>query len=258
MSEPIHRAARVGFARAADRYARGRPDYPTALLERLRVLLPLTVDTHVVDLGAGTGKLTALLAESTARVTTVEPIAEMRARIGGGVLAVHGRAEAMPLADASADAVVVGQAFHWFDGKAALREIARVTKPHAKLALIWNQRDESVPWIRELTAILEPYRDDTPRFQTGAWRAAFDDDPHGPFGPLVEEHFAHVQRGGVELLLDRVHSISFIASLDPVERARIEARVRALVKEAAEVVIPYVTYLFWAQKRTLESPGDGG
>lgn len=109
----LHRAAAVGFARSADAYERGRPGYPDDAVDRLVAALP---GPHVVDLAAGTGKLTRALVARDLDVVAVEPVAEMRAAIGVPARVLDGTAEAIPLPDASADALTVAQAFHWFLG----------------------------------------------------------------------------------------------------------------------------------------------
>jgi ubiquinone/menaquinone biosynthesis C-methylase UbiE len=142
------------FDRVADVYQKARPSYPAAAVEWVLEAAP---GLRVVDLAAGTGKLTEVLVAAGADVTAVEPLANMRAELERAlpsVRAIDGTAERMPLPDASADAVFVGQAFHWFDGPAALAEIARVLVPGGVLGLLWNLRDERVPWVAELTAAL--------------------------------------------------------------------------------------------------------
>ena len=134
----IHPAAAAGFGRSAEAYERGRPGYPDAAVDRLVAALP---GRRVVDLAAGTGKLTRALVARGCDVVAVEPVAEMRALIAPPARAVEGVAEATGLPDASADAVTVAQAFHWFDGPRALAEIHRVLRPGGVLALIWNRRD---------------------------------------------------------------------------------------------------------------------
>ena len=143
----IHEAAAVGFARGADAYERGRPEYPADALEPLR----LSPDLTVLDLAAGTGKLTRPLAASGARVIAVEPVAEMRAALPSSVETLDGTAESIPLGDGSVDLVTVGQAFHWFDGDAALAEIHRVLRPGGRLALVWNRRVEDAPVNAEIS-----------------------------------------------------------------------------------------------------------
>jgi ubiquinone/menaquinone biosynthesis C-methylase UbiE len=146
----VHEAAARGFARSADAYDRARPDYPAPAIAWLRERLDLHPGRTVVDLAAGTGKLTRPLAATGATVVAIEPVAEMRARIGPAAeRALDGTAEAMPLPDGSADAVTVGQAFHWFDGPAALAEIHRVLRPAARLVIEIMHRDRLVSMFRE-------------------------------------------------------------------------------------------------------------
>jgi SAM-dependent methyltransferase len=142
------------FDRVARVYQRARPSYPAAALEWV---LDAASGRRVVDLAAGTGKLTEVLIAAGAEVTAVEPLANMRAELDRAlpsVRTIDGTAERIPLPDASADALFVGQAFHWFDAPSALAEIARVLVPGGALGLVWNLRDESVPWVAELTAAL--------------------------------------------------------------------------------------------------------
>ena len=142
------------FDRVAGAYQNARPSYPAAALEWVLEAAP---GLRVVDLAAGTGKLTEVLVAAGAVVTAVEPLANMRAELERAlpsVRAIAGTAERMPLPEASADAVFVAQAFHWFDAPAALAEIARVLVPGGVLGLVWNLRDERVPWVADLTVAL--------------------------------------------------------------------------------------------------------
>ena len=142
------------FDRVAGLYQKARPSYPAAAVDWVLDAAP---GLRVVDLAAGTGKLTEVLVAAGAEVTAVEPLANMRAELERAlpsVRAIDGSAERIPLPDASADAVFVGQAFHWFDAPAALAEIARVLVPGGVLGLVWNLRDETVPWVAELTVAL--------------------------------------------------------------------------------------------------------
>jgi len=136
---------RVSFGPAAREYATGRPTYP---LDALRWALPAGART-VLDLAAGTGKLTERLLELGLDVHGVEPLAEMRAVIPAAAHAIDGTAEAIPLPDSSVDAVTVGQAYHWFDAPAALAEMRRVLRPGGTIGLLWNLLDDSVPWVAE-------------------------------------------------------------------------------------------------------------
>ncbi|KMO30320.1 SAM-dependent methyltransferase [Methylobacterium tarhaniae] len=251
----LHPAASSGFAAGAGTYARGRPDYPAALGAWLRDALRLGPGRSVADLGAGTGKFTRLLAATGADVTAIEPVDAMRAQLAAslpGVTAHAGSAEAMPLEEASLDALVCAQAFHWFSTRAALAEIRRVLKVGGRLGLVWNVRDEAVPWVAELTAIMNAHEGDAPRYHTGAWRDPF---PAEGFGPLHEEAFPHGHRGAPEqVILDRTLSVSFIAALPESERARVADAVRGLIARTPElagrdeVTFPYRTHACWCER----------
>jgi len=140
-------AAARGFAKEAQAYARGRPEYPVAVDRWLRESLQLDATRTVIDLGAGTGKFTRRLLATGANIIAVEPVHEMLTqltRILPNIAARSGTAENIPINDGAVDAVVCAQSFHWFATKAALTEIRRVLRPGGFLGLIWNLRDESV------------------------------------------------------------------------------------------------------------------
>jgi SAM-dependent methyltransferase len=238
----VHDAAAVGFARSADAYDRARPDYPPDAIAWLAERMGLRAGRTVVDLAAGTGKLTRPLAATGAETIAIEPVAEMRARIGPtAARALDGTAEAMPLPDASADAVTVGQAFHWFDGPAALAEIHRVLRPGGTLALVWNRRPLDHPVHAEIERIIAPYHRDEPRHRSGAWREVFEATTL--FGPLEERAFEHSRPHEADALADRVGSTSFIAALDDGPRGEVIAAVRALASDGP-VDLPYVCEVF--------------
>ncbi len=227
----LHPAAQRGFEKEAQAYARGRPDYPQALSDWLLQPVGLGPGRQAADVGAGTGKFTALLARAGAQITAVEPVDAMRAQIAAlgldGGSALPGTAQAMPLADTALDAVVCAQAFHWFAGREALDEFHRVLRPGGRLALVWNVRDESVDWVAALTAIITPHEGDAPRFHKGDWRHAF---PHPGFGPLIETSFAHAHVGPPQqVIVDRFMSVSFIAALPDVPRDAVRRDIETLV-----------------------------
>jgi ubiquinone/menaquinone biosynthesis C-methylase UbiE len=229
----VHPSAATGFARSVDAYERARPEYPPEAIAWLADELDLRPGRTVVDLAAGSGKLTRPLAALGCEVIAIEPVAEMRAAIGPTARALDGTAEAIPLPDGSADAVTVGQAFHWFEGPAALAEIERVLRPGGVLALVWNRRPvESSALHAAISEIIAPYRGDAPSHGSGAWRDAFAGRE------LTERHFEFSQRLDADGLADRVGSTSFVAALDAAEREPLLERVRALAPNGP-VDVPY-------------------
>lgn len=251
----IHESAARGFALVPEAYERGRPMYPFEAVRRLVREVRIRPQSRVLDLAAGTGKLTRLLAQLSGDVVAVEPVDAMRARLAEtlpAVTAMSGTAEALPLDDASVDAVTVGQAFHWFDGDAALAEIHRVLRPAGRLGLIWNVKDESVDWVRLLGEIIEPYRGSAPRVASGAWKDAFERTEL--FSPLERARFSFVHEVDEETVVARAGSISFIAALAPRVRERVLAQVRELVTTHPETrgrqVFPlrYRTGVYWCRR----------
>jgi SAM-dependent methyltransferase len=213
----------------AERYERARPDYPPEAVDRLLDELGVSRGARILDVGAGTGKLTRRLLERGLDVVAVEPIAGMRRTLERTAPAADvraGQAEALPLEDGSVEGVVAAQAFHWFATPAALTEFARVLRPAGRLGLIWNRRDLEQPLHEELRRLIEPYRAGTPEHASDAWRDVFV--PAAPFTLVGEHRIPHVQILDAAGLVDRVLSISFIAALPERERQGIEARVRAL------------------------------
>jgi SAM-dependent methyltransferase len=254
----VHPAAATGFQRAADAYRRGRPDYPDEAIAFLARRLRLAPGSRVLDLAAGTGKLTGLLVPTGADVVAVEPVAAMRETLAAdlpGVEVLDGRAEAIPLDDASVDAAVVGQAFHWFDGPAALAELHRVLRDGGSLALMWNVRDDerSAFWA-SMTRELEPLRGDTPSHRSTAWGKAFDRTDL--FSGLKTRSFPWEHPTTREGAVDRVLSISFIATMPEDERGRIRELVLRLLDEDPQIGpraqrfgLPYRTDVQWCTRR---------
>jgi SAM-dependent methyltransferase len=235
----IHPSAAIGFASAADVYERARPSYPQESIDWLVEQTGLGPGRTVVDLGAGTGKLTRLLLPTGARVIAVEPIPEMRAHIEGAEV-LDGTAEAIPLPDGSADVVTVAQALHWFDQERALPEIYRVLRPGGSLVLVWNMRDLDDSVQRGVEELLEPIRFDVPGQIAGAWREPLARSEL--FGPPTVGAFTYEQQFTTDDLCDRVASTSFVAALPPVEREELLVRVRALTHGLTEPFpFPYKT-----------------
>ena len=246
----IHEAAWRGFGAAAEKYERARPDYPDQAIDRLIQEIEITREAKLLDLAAGTGKLTRQLIPTGARIVAVEPVEAMRAQLPqalGHLQVVAAVAEALPFHPESFDGVLIAQAFHWFDGPRALAEVSRVLKPQGRLALLWNIRDESVEWVRRLTEIFDRYERGVPREKTGEWRQAFAVTDF--FGTLHQLRFQNEQRFDPDGLVDRVASTSFVASLEAAEREEVLGRVRALGEELGDdIVLPYVTELYWTSK----------
>jgi len=231
----------ASFARVADAYERARPGYPADAVLWLAGETPC----DVVDLGAGTGKLTRSLAALGHHVVAVEPLAKMLDQLRAavpGVTGVVGSAESMPLPEASVDVVACAQAFHWFDQEPAVVEIARVLRPGGRIALVWNVRDERVPWVSELS--------DAMVGRTGVDRgAAGPIERSGLFGEVERARFEHTQDVDREALRELVLSRSYCAVLPEDERAPILGRVDRLFDEHARdglLTLPYVVECFRA------------
>jgi SAM-dependent methyltransferase len=252
----VHHHAAVGFDRAAAAYERGRAGYPLPAIEAILAATRAGPGRTLLELGAGTGKLTGALTGSGARVIALEPVAGMRELLAQAAPAAEpldAVAEQIPLADASVDAVIVAQAFHWFDPVAATAEVARVLAPGGTAALIWNRRDERVAWVSELSRILDAEAGDAPRYKNGHWRRGFDGNP--AFEPLELRTWPHSGKPGRDVILERVSSVSFVAALGEDARSRLLADVAHLLdthpgtRGRDDVALPYVTELFTTRRR---------
>ncbi|MDX3235873.1 class I SAM-dependent methyltransferase [Streptomyces sp. ME03-5709C] len=253
----VHHAAGVGYQRAAGVYERSRPSYPMAALAELADALPLEAGRTVVDLGAGTGKFTRLLALTGAEVIAVEPVAEMRERLAEllpGVRVTAGTAEATGLPDGCADAVVAAQSWHWFQEEEALAEVERLLRPGGALALVWNTYDTSVPWVRDYQDIvfrLAPR--DLPSPLDGGWRKAFTD--RAGWSRMHERHWPNPHSTTVSDVVERMTSSSHITVMGTAEQERVRAEVEAVLaghdatrgKDAVEM--PYTTDVYWVRRR---------
>lgn len=228
----------ASFDRAADLYDAARPTYPA---EAVSWLLD-GVEGPALDVGAGTGKLTALLVERGLAVAAVDPSPEMlrvlQKRLPD-VDARAGAAERIPVPDDAFGLVVVAQAWHWVDADRAVPEVARVLRPGGRLGLIWNERDESVGWVRELGELMD------------AGSAVFDDEADPvvppPFGPLERHETRWVQALTVDGLLDLARSRSYFITKDPDAKAAVIQSLRRLAREHPDLAgrdtfeLPYVT-----------------
>jgi SAM-dependent methyltransferase len=186
-----------------------------------------------------------------ARLLAVEPSPGMRAELGRAIPTVEvldGTAEHIPLPDASVDAVVVAQAFHWFDGDRALPEIHRVLGPGGGLAMVWNVRIRTVEWVERLGDLTELYCKDVPRYRTGEWKRAFESS--ALFGPLEFRSYPFEHEVDAATMVERVRSISWIAALPDADRGPLLDRVRALFDGMPDrFPVPYHTELWWCRAR---------
>ena len=216
----LHPTAEAGFSAAAEVYERARPGYPDEAVAWVAERLGIGPGRDVLDLAAGTGKLTRQLVPLGARVVAVEPIAAMRAeleRAVPGVEALAGTAEAIPLTDGSMDAVTCAQAFHWFRTDEAVPEIRRVLRPGGGLALLWNGRDLDDPKHARVDELLAPHRSEFPS-REAHWREVL--------GPLE----ARTWRYSVTLTraeyVDLVASQSVVGAMAPAQRLEFLNEVR--------------------------------
>jgi len=236
------RGRATSFAGVADAYERSRPGYPEDAVRWLVGVEPL----DIVDLGAGTGKLTRSLVALGHRVTAVEPLPEMIAHLRAAVpeaTAVEGGAEAIPLTAGSTDVVTAAQAFHWFDHGPALREIARVLRPGGWVALVWNTRDDGEPWVAQLSE--EAIGSETVEERD----VAVPVEESNLFKTVERASFPYVQRLDREGLVDLVLSRSYCAVLTPEERTPVLDRVERIFDEHAVdgmLDLPYMTECFRA------------
>jgi SAM-dependent methyltransferase len=239
------------FGAVAAAYAEHRPDYPVDAVRWCVAPTGLDIGSlRVLDLGAGTGKLTALLAELGAQVTAVEPDPAMLGELRRGlpsVRALPGSAEEIPVTDASVDAVLCGQAMHWFDMSRALPEIARVLVPGGTLGGLWNSDDDRVPWVAGLqgsaggaaSPSLSRRRSEAVSFGPEQFGVAL-------FTPTERAEFANSQLLTADTLVELIGTHSQILVMDPAERARVLAQIRAYLASRPETAegqfeLPMVT-----------------
>ncbi|MFZ4894070.1 class I SAM-dependent methyltransferase [Plantibacter sp. Mn2098] len=236
MSDSETRAVQAAsFGAAAEAYERGRPEYPADAIDWL---LPEDAEA-VIDLGAGTGKLTRLLKKRAKDLVAIDPSQAMLAVLGdvvGGVETIVGTAEEIPIADGEADAVLCAQAWHWVEPERASAEVARVLKPGGTFGLVWNFRDEREDWVAELGRIL------------GDGNRAEDigtPEIHGPFGPLERFETTWTDELTRDEVVDLVFSRSYIITADDERRAEVSRQLDELLDGRGDTIrLPYTTVCF--------------
>jgi SAM-dependent methyltransferase len=245
LAENPHDHGTSGFA-DGERYHPARPDYPNDAVMYLVQSLGIEDDAHVLDLGAGTGIFTGQLIPFCANITAVEPTPGMRDVLSKRLPLVNvldGRDVAIPLESRTVDCVVVAQAFHWFDAPLALEEIHRVLVEGGRLGVLWNERDESIPWVAELGEAMrwpahQPY-------QVGQDFTSILES--GPFINIERRKFHHRQTLDHEGLLQRVLTTSYIAVMDDEDQAGVLRDVKGVVDPLPDIVeLPYVTDVYRA------------
>ncbi|HEY6698111.1 MAG TPA: methyltransferase domain-containing protein [Acidimicrobiales bacterium] len=255
MNERLKDAA-LGFDSNAAAYERARPSYPAEVVAHVVGHGAIGPGRRVIDLAAGTGKLTRLLVPTGADVVAVEPVAGMRAQLVAALPAIDvldGTAEDLPLPDDSADAVTVAQAFHWFDVPLALAEIRRVLHPGGHLFLVWNTRDRSHDWVRAFGDLLvdgpdaeRPYDS----YYDVDYAALVASAGAGGFTPVELWTHPWEQPCDPDLLVARAESVSVVGALAGGERARVLDRVRDLARTHPDLAgrstfgFPYATRVY--------------
>ncbi len=233
----------LSFGRAAKHYERGRPVWPVEAVDAVGV----AAGAHVLDLAAGTGKLTRVLVQRFARVTAVEPDAAMRALNRWGDVRA-GSAQSIPLADGEVDAVFVADAFHWFAEPLAVREIVRVLRPGGTLALLWTLDDGGwrppLPAVDELWERLKASGEPHPLLH-GAWRTALEVPE---LGALAETEVRTVHRVDAGTLVSYLLSQSTVAMRWPAEVEAIAGELAELVPRGA-YELPMRVEIFTAEKQ---------
>lgn len=272
----MYGATARNYGQVATNYDLSRPDYPNeALFKEWLDLLGITPETRVVDLGAGTGKLTKAILKTvydtelpesvtTDKLIAVEMVADMRAHFKTAfphIPVEGGFAEEIPLKDKSVDVVVVGTAFHWFDGPKALAEIARVLTRNGRLGLIWNMLDPEISWVRQLRELLEKNKQPN-NHDTGEWKKAFYNTIL--FSSPFDQHTTHryYKPANAAQIVDCLLSFKAAAEMSKEQKLAFRQEAEKILathpdtKGKTEIQVPFRTEMYVCQKRAKPLKGS--
>jgi len=251
----VHEVAAAGLSDPAD-YEAARPSYPPEAVAWFVENLRIAPGATVVDLAAGTGKLTRLLVPAGADLIAAEPVAGMRAtfrEVLPNVPVLATTAEQLAFRDGSLDAVTIAQAFHWFDKDRAIAALARAVRVGGRVGLVWNARDRSVPWVDNIWSIMDRVEKRAPWRDHEHWRDSALREMPG-FGPLHSAEFRHEQTITPAAMVQRVASVSHVAVLPHVERESVLDEVRAVLRTdpqtrgRSELQVPYRVDCYWFER----------
>ncbi|KAI8332920.1 S-adenosyl-L-methionine-dependent methyltransferase [Chlamydoabsidia padenii] len=261
-----HHIAKQGFEKGSNIYGRARPKYPLEAINYIQTILPK--NAQVVDLGAGTGIMTKFLVEHAQfEVTAVEPVDgmrdQLRLNVPGVKCIVNGTSWNTSLSSESQDAVIVAQAFHWFDDLKTLQEAHRILKSGGRLLLIWNKESkENSEWIKELQKLSDTYYTDAPQYRKNDWQKVWQTPEAQQLftTPLHHQHFEYNLPFTRDQIFPRILSKSSISVLPKDEQDRLKVKVDAVLDNPALgfaadpqtgcFIYPHVTDLYWAQKKS--------
>jgi SAM-dependent methyltransferase len=241
--------AASAFGSAAGDYEAARPSYPSEAIDVLREYAGLAPGCRVCDLAAGTGKLTRLLAGAGADVIAIEPVPGMREELHAAVPGADvrdGVAEDIPLDDGSVDLVTIAQAFHWFRYEEAVAEIHRVLVPGGSVAILFNERDERVPWVKTWNDEIDWHSRRIAHYQDTDWTSVLGE---GGFADAAYHRVEWQQPMTRDLVASRVRSVSYVAELDEAGQQEFVDRVLPLVADFEEPFdLPYITHVWTASR----------
>jgi ubiquinone/menaquinone biosynthesis C-methylase UbiE len=249
----VNTVAAQGFEQAATVYEQARPSYPNEVIDFIKSLYDKP--DIIIDLGAGTGKLTRLLAPIGAReIIAIEPVSAMRENLKKIPIItkiIDGTAEHIPFENNTIDMIICGQSFHWFANHRALAEFNRVLKPNGLLVLVWNVADHrGREWAEKIYEYVDSFRSNgVTRYKTMEWKIAFENQTF--FSSLQHKQFTNQQRATRDLAIKRILSISFVAALPSAQQSKLIDEVRKMfdnveeLRDSQEFDVNSLTDVYW-------------